>query len=85
MSKWSPLDNRQDNAKIQLALSYYSWQFLEEFERVMPVAAGFDIYFIEVFPIEGFSQVCEISLKKLDPYNDFWKRWNRFLGLKAFL
>lgn len=79
--------SRKENSKIQEELVKYSWKTIDEFQNHFPVHSEWGNN-IEVFPKEGFSNLCYIYLTEeddIDPYEDFWKRWNRFLSLKAFL
>lgn len=85
MSKSS---RRENNNKIQEELVKYSWKTLDEFQKHFPIDNIEWGIIVEVFPKEGFSNLCYIYLNEedgVDPYDDFWKRWNRFLNLKAFL
>lgn len=78
---------REENNKIREELRKYSWKAIEEFQSMLPAFMGWG-YCIEVFPLEGFDNLCYIWLsddENIDPYQDFWQRWNRFLNLKAFL
>lgn len=77
----------RENNKIQEELAKYSWNTIEEFQRVLPAHTLWGTM-IEVFPKEGFDHLCYLWLCEepdIDPYQDFWERWTRFLNLRAFL
>lgn len=79
--------SRPENDKIQEELRKYSWKTIDAFQDLFPPNYDWG-YYIEVIPTEGFDNVCFVWLtdyEDIDPYIDFWNRWNRFITLKAFL
>jgi hypothetical protein len=71
-----------ENMRIMERLNNYSPNLIIDFNRLMPVVTGADIY---ILIWHAGDRTYELELNWDDPYDDFWIRWCRFTNLRAFL
>jgi hypothetical protein len=74
--------------EIRLVLQGRPLVLLREFEKLFPAPyyENFDNWSFEIRTKEGYSHTVGMSSMPWgDSYRDFWKRWNRFMNLRAFL
>jgi hypothetical protein len=84
------MSNRVDNDRIHEELTGISYKELKDFEKNFPYQKDnvYNSWFIEILTKEFFENGWDhfyLHLSGDDPYNDFWKRWNRWKNLRAFL
>lgn len=85
----------EESQRMADELSKYSRSTIQEFQKLFPIEKLFDekinkhnyynYYIQNIIPKEGPQFMVNVEMLCEDPYIDFWRRWNRFKSLKAFL